>query len=55
MASVDLEKIAQDLNRRFAMPLPEFYKRRIISGTMMTENLKTRLRNWYWIMPVSLR
>ena len=30
MASMDLEKIAQDLNRRFAMPLPEFYKRRII-------------------------
>lgn len=30
MASMDIEKIAQDLNRRFAMTLPEFYKRRII-------------------------
>ena len=30
MPSMDLQKIAQDLNRRFAAPLPEFYKRRII-------------------------
>ena len=27
---MDSEKIIQDLNRRFASPLPEFYKRRII-------------------------
>lgn len=27
---MDFEKIIQDLNRRFAAPLPEFYKRRII-------------------------
>lgn len=27
---MDSEKITQDLNRRFAAPLPEFYKRRII-------------------------
>lgn len=27
---MDAEKIVQDLNRRFAAPLPEFYKRRII-------------------------
>ena len=27
---MDTEKIIQDLNRRFAAPLPEFYKRRII-------------------------
>lgn len=27
---MDLQKIIQDLNRRFAAPLPEFYKRRII-------------------------
>ena len=27
---MDSEKIIQDLNRRFATPLPEFYKRRII-------------------------
>ncbi len=30
MASMDLQKITEDLNRRFAAPLPEFYKRRII-------------------------
>ena len=27
---MDIEKVIQDLNRRFAAPLPEFYKRRII-------------------------
>ena len=27
---MDTEKIIQDLNRRFAAPLPEFYRRRII-------------------------
>ena len=27
---MDVEKIIQDLNRRFAVPLPEFYKRRVI-------------------------
>ena len=27
---MDTEKIIQDLERRFAAPLPEFYKRRII-------------------------
>ena len=27
---MDAEIIAQDLNRRFAKPLPEFYKRRIV-------------------------
>ena len=27
---MDAEKIIQDLNRRFAAPLPEFYQRRII-------------------------
>ena len=28
--AVEIDKIIQDLNRRFAEPLPEFYKRRII-------------------------
>ena len=27
---MDTDKVMQDLNRRFAAPLPEFYKRRII-------------------------
>ena len=30
MAGIDLGKVQQDLKRRFAAPLPEFYKRRII-------------------------
>lgn len=30
MASMDLETVIQDLKRRFAEPLPEFYQRRII-------------------------
>ena len=30
MASIDLQTIIQDLNKRFAAPLPEFYKRRIV-------------------------
>ena len=28
---MDTDKIIQDFNRRFAVPLPEFYQRRIIS------------------------
>lgn len=27
---MDADKIIQDLNRKFAAPLPEFYKRRIV-------------------------
>lgn len=30
MAGMDLDSVLHDLNRRFAAPLPEFYKRRII-------------------------
>ena len=30
MANMDFDTIIQDLNRRFAAPLPEFYRRRII-------------------------
>ena len=30
MVSMDLDTVIQDLNRRFAAPLPEFYSRRII-------------------------
>ena len=28
--ALDMEQIRADLNRRFAEPLPEFYKRRVI-------------------------
>lgn len=30
MANSSLDKVIQDFNRRFAEPLPEFYKRRIV-------------------------
>lgn len=30
MANMDIDTVKQDLNRRFAVPLPEFYQRRII-------------------------
>ena len=30
MSGVEFDKVIQELNRRFAAPLPEFYKRRII-------------------------
>ena len=30
MGNGSLDKVLQDLNRRFAAPLPEFYKRRIV-------------------------
>lgn len=30
MSTMDIDKINQDLNRRFAAPLPEYYRRRII-------------------------
>lgn len=34
MAGIDLGTIQQDLARRFAAPLPEFYKRRILHGAL---------------------
>lgn len=30
MAALDIESVIQDLNRRFAAPLPEFYPRHLI-------------------------
>ena len=36
---MDTNKVIQDLNRKFAVPLPEFYQRRIISGMMKIRNL----------------
>lgn len=47
---MDTDKIVQDLNRRFAAPLPEFYQRRIISGTMKIRNLRIRWTKWFWKM-----
>lgn len=32
MAKTDIETVIQELNRRFALPLPEFYNRRIVFG-----------------------
>ena len=36
---MDTDKVIQDLNRKFAASLPEFYQRRIISGMMKIRNL----------------
>ena len=36
---MDTDKVIQDLNCKFAVPLPEFYQRRIISGMMKIRNL----------------
>ena len=50
MASMDLDTIIRDLNKRFAAPLPEFYKRRIISGMTRIESLRTSWMTFRWIM-----
>lgn len=44
---MDSEKVIQDLNQRFAKPLPEFYKRRIISdcGGMRRNKSAGRISN----------
>ena len=44
---MDSEKIIQDLNRRFAAPLPEFYKRRIVVWLQMG-----RIRKEYYCYDV---
>ena len=44
---MDTDKIIQDLNRRFAAPLPEFYRRRIIFGTMKIRNLRINWTKWF--------
>ncbi len=36
---MDTDKVIQDLNRKFAAPLPEFYQHRSISGMMKIRNL----------------
>ena len=40
---VDSDKIIQELNQRFAAPLPEFYKRRIIFWYDEDEEFRERL------------
>ena len=42
---MDTDKVIQDLNRRFAAPLPEFYQRRIIFW-YMTNRMITGF--WMW-------
>lgn len=43
MASMDLDTIIRDLNQRFAAPLPEFYKRRIIFWYDQEQEFKDKL------------
>ena len=40
---MDTDKVIQDLNRRFAAPLPEFYKCRIISWYDENREFENRL------------
>ena len=47
---MDTDKIIQDLNRRFAAPLPEFYQRRIIFWYDEDRNLRKNWMKWFWKM-----
>ena len=47
MTNIDLEKIAQDLNRRFWMPIPEFYKRRINFWYDDDREFEDKVEDWY--------
>lgn len=47
---MDTDKIIQDLNRRFAAPLPEFYQRRIIFWYDEDKELRIRWTKWFWKM-----
>ena len=40
---MDIDKVIQDLNRRFAAPLPEFYQRRIIFWNDEDKEFEDRL------------
>ena len=42
---MDIEKVEQDLNKRFAEPLPEFYKRRIIVWYDEDREFESELEN----------
>lgn len=42
---MDIEKVEQDLNKRFAKPLPEFYKRRIIVWYDEDREFESELEN----------
>ncbi len=45
MALPDSEKVTQDLNRRFAAPLPEFYRRRIIFWYDEDKEFEEKIQN----------
>lgn len=47
---MDTDKIIQDLNRRFAAPLPEFFSVVLSSGMMKIRNLRIRWTKWFWKM-----
>lgn len=46
---METDKVIQDLNRRFAAPLPEFYQRRIIFWYDEDKEFEHKLaiNNWY--------
>ena len=47
---MDTDKIIQDLNRRFAAPLPEFYQRRIIFWYDEDKEFQDSWMKWFWKM-----
>ena len=47
---MDTDKIIQDLNRRFAAPLPEFYQRRIIFWYDEDKEFQDSWLNGFWKM-----
>lgn len=51
---MDTDKVIQDLNRRFAAPLPEFYQRRIIFWYDEDKELRINWMRCFWKMQRSL-
>ena len=48
---MDIVEIVQELNRRFALPLKEYYERILSSGMTQRESLPRNLISCSWIMP----
>ena len=47
---MDTDKIIQDLNHRFAAPLPEFYQRRIIFWYDEDKEFEDKMDEMIWKM-----
>lgn len=47
---MDIAEIVQELNRRFALPLKEYYERILSSGMTQRESLPRNLISCSWIL-----